>query len=65
MCAKDPRDLKATMGDITDMTGTPVKMDNEKKHSSIRDHFGWRKEGRKVGKDEEETKRYPELTGIS
>jgi len=38
--AKDPWHLKATMGDLTDTVGVPLKMDNEKKNGQIRDHFG-------------------------
>jgi len=53
------------MGDLTDTTGVPLKTDNEKKNGLIRDHFGWRNDGRIVDKMEEERERYPELTGIS
>jgi len=53
------------MGDLTDTTGVPLKTDNEKKNSLIRDHFRWRNEGRKVDEEEEERERYPELTEIS
>jgi len=53
------------MGDLTDMTDVPLKMDNEKKNGLIRDHFGWRIEGRKVNEVEEERERYPGLTGSS
>jgi len=52
------------MGDLTDKTGVPLKMDNEKKNGLIRDHFGWRNDGRKVDKMEEERERYSGLTGI-
>jgi len=63
--AKDPWHLKATMGDLTDTTGVPLKTDNEKKNGLIRDHFGWRNEVRKVDEEEEERERYPGLTGIN
>jgi len=53
------------MGDLTDKTGVPLKMDNKKKNGLIRDHFGWRNDGRKVDEMEEERERYPGLTGIS
>jgi len=63
--AKDPWHLKATMGDLIDATGVPLKTDNEKKNGLIRDHFGWINEGRKVDDIEEERERYSGLTGIS
>jgi len=63
--AKDLWHLKATMGDLTDTMGAPLKTDNKKKNSVIRDHFGWRNEGRKVDEEEEERERYLGLTGIS
>jgi len=63
--AKDPWHLKATMGDLTDTAGVPLKTDSEKKNGLVRDHFGWRNEGRKVDEIEEERERYPELTGIN
>jgi len=63
--AKDLWHLKATMGDLTYTIGVPLKMDNEKKNSLIRDHFGWRNEGKKVDEEEEERERYSGLTGIS
>jgi len=53
------------MGDQTDTTGAPFKTDNEKKNGLIRDHFGWRNEGRKVDEIEEERERYLGLTGIN
>jgi len=53
------------MGHLTDTTGIPLKTDNEKKNDLIRDHFGWRNEGRKVDKEEEESERYLGLTSIS
>jgi len=53
------------MGYLTDTTGVPLKTDNEKKNGLIRDHFGWRNEGRKGNKEEEKRERYPGLTGIS
>jgi len=52
------------MGDLTDTAGVPLKTDNEKKNGLIRDHFGWRNDGRKVNETEEERERYPGLTGI-
>jgi len=61
--AKDPWHLKTTMGDLTDTTGVPLKTDSEKKNGLIRDHFGWRNDGRKVDEMEEERERYPG-TGI-
>jgi len=63
--AKDLWHLKATMGDQTDTKEVPLKTDNEKKNGLIRDHFEWKKEGRKVDEKEEERERYPGLTGIS
>ena len=63
--AKDPWPLKAMMGDLTGTAGVPIKTDNQKKNGLIRDHFGWRNEGRKVDEEEEERERYPGLTGIS
>jgi len=62
--AKDPWHLKATMGDLTDTTGIPLKTDNEKKNGIIKDHFGWRNAGMKVDEEEEEREKYPGLTGI-
>ena len=53
------------MGDLMDTTGTPLKTDEEKKNGLIRDHFGWRNEGRKVNEEEEERERYLGLTSIS
>jgi len=53
------------MGDLTDTAGGPFKTDSKKKNALIRDHFGWRNEGRKVDKIEEERERYPGLTGIN
>jgi len=63
--AKDPWHLKATMGDLTDTMGVPLKTDNEKKNGLIRDHFGCRIEGRKVDEEEEKRERYPNITGIN
>jgi len=63
--AKNSWHLKATIGDLTDMAGVPLKTDNEKKTSLIRDHFEWRNKGRKVDEIEEERERYSELTDIS
>jgi len=63
--AKGPWHLKATMGDLTDTTGVTLKTDNEKKNGLIRDHFGWRKEGRKVDETEEEREKNPGLTRIN
>jgi len=53
------------MGDLTDAMGVPLQTDNEKKNGLIRNHFGWRNEGRKVDKEEGERERYPGLTGIN
>jgi len=53
------------MGDLTDLVGVPLKTDSEKKNGLIRDHFGWRNEGRNVDEIEEERERYPGLTGIN
>jgi len=53
------------MGDLTDTTGAPLKTDNKKKNGLIKDHFGWRIEGRKGDETEEERERYPGLTSIS
>jgi len=63
--AKDLWHLKATMGDLIDTAGVPLKIDNEKKNGLIRDHFGWRNEGRTVDEIEEERERYSRLTGIN
>jgi len=63
--AKDPWHLIATMGDLTDTAGVPLKMDCEKKKGLIRDHFGWRNEGSKVDEIEKERERYTGLTGIN
>ena len=63
--ANAPLYLKAIMADLTDTMVVPLKMDNENNNGFIRDHFGWRNEGRKVGKQEEERERYLGMTGIS
>jgi len=53
------------MRDLTDTAGVPLKMDSEKKNGLIRNHFGWRNDGRKVDEMEEERERYSGLTSIS
>jgi len=63
--AKDPWHLKATIGDLTDVAEVPLKTDSEKLNGLIRDHFGWRNEGRKVDEEEEEKERYSGLTSIN
>jgi hypothetical protein len=51
------------MGDLTDTMGSPLQTDEEKKNGLIKDHLGWRNDGRKVGEGgEEDRERYSGAT---
>ena len=52
--AKGPWHLKASMGDLTDTNGVNLNTTETKVRRFVRDHFGWRKEGREI---EDETEK--------
>ena len=51
--AKDPWHLKASMGDLTDVNGVNLNTTKAKVEGIVRDHFGWREEGRGIGEERE------------